>query len=155
MASAANAISLSASPRLAASSSSDQLVVRLQSPSSVSFRPRSELKPARLSVASRANRLRICATAAPVMDKAASPKVPTIVDVDLGDRSYPIYIGSNLLDQPELLQRHVHGKRVLIVTNETIAPLYLDKVVHALTVGNPNVSVDHVILPDGEKYKNM
>lgn len=51
--------------------------------------------------------------------------------------------------------RHVHGKRVLIVTNTTVAPLYLDKVVDALTKGNPNVSVDSVILPDGEKYKNM
>lgn len=48
---------------------------------------------------------RICATAAPVMDKAVSPKEPTIVEVDLGTRSYPIYIGSGLLDQPELLQR--------------------------------------------------
>jgi 3-dehydroquinate synthase len=36
-----------------------------------------------------------------------------------------------------------------------VAPLYLDKVVDALTRGNPNVSVDSVILPDGEKYKNM
>ncbi|KAM7262601.1 hypothetical protein ACFE04_000284 [Oxalis oulophora] len=80
---------------------------------------------------------------------------PTIVDVNLGDRSYPIYIGSGLLQRPEFLQRHVHGKRVLIVTNETVAPLYLDKVVDALTKGNPNVSVETVILPDGEKYKDM
>ncbi|KAJ6774664.1 3-DEHYDROQUINATE SYNTHASE CHLOROPLASTIC [Salix purpurea] len=81
--------------------------------------------------------------------------LPQIVEVDLGNRSYPIYIGSGLLDQPELLQRHVHGKRVLVVTNSTVAPLYLDKVVDALTRGNPNVTVDSVILPDGEKYKNM
>ncbi|KAJ8771169.1 hypothetical protein K2173_023494 [Erythroxylum novogranatense] len=100
---------------------------------------------------------RICASA-PVIDQSvseASPRAPTIVDVDLGDRSYPIYIGSGLLDRPELLQRHVHGKRVLVVTNSTVAPLYLDKVVDALTRGNPNVSVESVILPDGEKYKNM
>lgn len=51
--------------------------------------------------------------------------------------------------------RHIHGKRVLVVTNTTIAPLYLDKVISALTVGNPNVSVESVILPDGEQYKNM
>jgi hypothetical protein len=37
---------------------------------------------------------------------------PTIVEVDLGDRSYPIYIGAGLLNQPELLQRHVKGKKV-------------------------------------------
>ena len=41
------------------------------------------------------------------------------------------------------------------MTNSTVAPLYLDKVVDALTRGNPNVSVENVILPDGEKYKNM
>lgn len=54
-----------------------------------------------------------------------------------------------------LFHRHVHGKRVLVVTNTTIAALYLDKVVDALTRGNPNISVESVILPDGEKYKNM
>ncbi|KAF7136338.1 hypothetical protein RHSIM_Rhsim08G0032100 [Rhododendron simsii] len=85
----------------------------------------------------------------------ASSSVPTIVDVDLGNRSYPIYIGSGLLDQPDLLQRHIHGKRVLVVTNTTIAPIYLDKVVSAITHQNPNVLVESVILPDGEKYKNM
>lgn len=42
-----------------------------------------------------------------------------------------------------------------MVTNKTVAPLYLDKVVDALTRGNPNVSVESVILPDGEKYKDM
>lgn len=85
----------------------------------------------------------------------SSSKDPTIVDVDLGNRSYPIYIGAGLLDQPELLQRHIHGKRVLVVTNDRVGPLYLDKVTDALTRGNPNVSVESVSLPDGEKYKNM
>ncbi|KAE8703829.1 3-dehydroquinate synthase [Hibiscus syriacus] len=101
---------------------------------------------------------RICANATQVMDQFVgerSSAAPTIVEVDLGDRSYPIYIGSGLLDQHELLQKHVHGKKVLVVTNTTIAPLYLDKVVDALTRGNPNVSVENVILPDGEKHKNM
>lgn len=96
---------------------------------------------------------------APVMDQSTSASsssaVPTIVEVDLGNRSYPIYIGSGLLNQPELLQRHVHGKQVLIVTNTTIAPLYLDKTIWALTEGNPNVKVETVILPDGEQFKNM
>ncbi|KZV23823.1 3-dehydroquinate synthase, chloroplastic [Dorcoceras hygrometricum] len=95
--------------------------------------------------------------AAPVMDQtsSSSPAVSTVVEVDLGDRSYPIYIGSGLLDQPQLLQRHVHGKQVLVVTNTTIAPLYLDKTIWALTDRNPNVKVESVILPDGEQYKNM
>nr|ACA50282.1 dehydroquinate synthase [Echinacea angustifolia] len=104
-------------------------------------------------------RLKVLATSATkVMDHSsskASSQAPAVVDVDLGDRSYPIYIGSGLLDQPDLLQRHIHGKRVLVVTNTTVAPLYLDKVVSALTVGNPNVTVESVILPDGEKYKDM
>lgn len=51
--------------------------------------------------------------------------------VELGDRAYPIYIGNGLLHEaianPELLRKHIPGKRVLIVTNETIAPLYLEK----------------------------
>ncbi|XP_074306368.1 3-dehydroquinate synthase, chloroplastic-like [Silene latifolia] len=84
-----------------------------------------------------------------------SSEVPTIVDVDLGSRSYPIYIGSGLLDQPHLFQRHVHGKKALVVTNTTVAPLYLDKVVDALTTENPNISVEAVILPDGEQHKHM
>jgi len=49
----------------------------------------------------------------------------------------------------------VHGKSVLVVTNTTVAPLYLDKVVDALTRDNPKVKVETVILPDGEQYKNM
>lgn len=42
-----------------------------------------------------------------------------------------------------------------MVTNTTVAPLYLDKVTRALTAANPNVTVESVILPDGEQYKDM
>lgn len=63
-------------------------------------------------------------TAASALAHAPGMKV---VEVDLGDRSYPIYIGAGLLNQGELLRRHIAGKRALIVTNETIAPLYLEK----------------------------
>ncbi|KAK8460232.1 hypothetical protein SEVIR_2G301400v4 [Setaria viridis] len=98
---------------------------------------------------------RFVASVAPTMQPPAESRVSTVVDVDLGDRSYPIYIGAGLLDEPDLLQRHVHGKRVLVVTNTTVAPLYLEKVSWALTHNNPNVSVESVILPDGEKYKDM
>ncbi|XP_010550478.1 PREDICTED: 3-dehydroquinate synthase, chloroplastic [Tarenaya hassleriana] len=104
-------------------------------------------------------RMWVRASATQVMDESLSEKTPTasptIVEVDLGNRSYPIYIGSGLLDRPEILQRHVRGKRVLVVTNEKVAPLYLDKTVDALTRGNPGISVESVILPDGEKYKDM
>ncbi|CAD5184768.1 unnamed protein product [Musa acuminata subsp. malaccensis] len=99
-------------------------------------------------------RTAISASASPEMedtsDKAGSG-VSTVVDVDLGSRSYPIYIGSGLLDELDLLQRHVYGKSILAVTNTTIAPLYLDKLTHR----NPKVTVESVILPDGKKYKNM
>ncbi|PKA55667.1 3-dehydroquinate synthase [Apostasia shenzhenica] len=101
---------------------------------------------------------RIAASSAPVMEPfrpEVASRVFTSVEVDLGNRSYPIYIGSGLLDEPDLLQRHVAGKRVLVVTNSTIAPLYLDRVVEALRHGNPEIYVEKVILPDGEKYKNM
>lgn len=65
---------------------------------------------------------------------AAEPAAPAmkVVEVDLGDRTYPIYIGRGLLDQGELLRKHIPGKTVLIVTNETIAPLYLDRCAEGL-----------------------
>ncbi len=75
----------------------------------------------------------------------------TTVVVDLGDRSYPIHIGSGIIGRSELYQDHIHGKQVLVVTNETVAPLYLDQVVKALTPYQCEV----VILPDGEKYKTL
>ncbi len=73
------------------------------------------------------------------------------LDVALGDRSYPIYIGSNLLGQAELLQKHLGGNEVLVVSNETVAPLYLDKLMASLE----DYRVESVILPDGEKYKTL
>jgi shikimate kinase/3-dehydroquinate synthase len=72
--------------------------------------------------------------------------------VGLGERSYPIHIGNGLLVQPELLQAHVPLKRAAIVSNTTVAPLYLAKLQHALQkAGVASVSI---ILPDGEEYKN-
>ncbi|MDH1572276.1 3-dehydroquinate synthase [Pseudomonas sp. GD03746] len=70
--------------------------------------------------------------------------------VDLGERSYPIYIGEGLLDQPELLAPHIAGRQVAIVSNETVAPLYLERL--SKTLGA--YSVLPVILPDGEAHKN-
>jgi 3-dehydroquinate synthase len=71
--------------------------------------------------------------------------------VDLGDRSYPIYIGSGLLGDAALIQPHIRGKQVMVVSNETVAPLYLERVVAALD----GRRVESVILPDGEQYKNL
>lgn len=101
-------------------------------------------------------RLRICASST-VLEGAPATACEdmSVVNVDLGDRSYPIYIGSSLLDKPELLQRHIKGKKVLVVTNTTVAPLYLDKVIAGIKGKGADVIVESVILPDGEKYKDM
>ncbi|MGZ8194800.1 MAG: 3-dehydroquinate synthase [Methylosarcina sp.] len=74
-----------------------------------------------------------------------------ILQVELGNRSYPIYIGSQLLGQPELYKRHIKSKQVLIVTNETVAPLYLNAVLKSLQ----DYTVETVVLPDGEQFKNL
>jgi len=71
--------------------------------------------------------------------------------VDLGDRSYPIYIGSGILARPELLTPHVQGRQVMIVSNETVAPLYLQ----AVQSGLGDCSFEAVILPDGEQFKTI
>jgi len=72
--------------------------------------------------------------------------------VDLGDRSYPIHIGSGLLGQPELILPHLSQKRVMVVTNTVVAPLYLTQL--KATLEAVGVSVAQVVLPDGEAYKN-
>ncbi|MCK5725854.1 MAG: 3-dehydroquinate synthase [Thiotrichaceae bacterium] len=71
--------------------------------------------------------------------------------VDLGERRYPIHIGSGLLDNPNLLLPHIHGKQVVIVSNTTVAPLYSQRVKAHLS----DYDVVDVVLPDGEQYKNM
>ncbi len=71
--------------------------------------------------------------------------------VELGARSYPIYIAADLLSQGELLRRHVRGSQVLIVSNETIAPLYLASV----QAHFDGYSVSTLCLPDGEAYKDL
>ena len=72
--------------------------------------------------------------------------------VDLGDRSYPIHIGAGLLNQAELILPHLAQKRVMVVTNTTVAPLYLARLRATLDAGG--VAATQVILPDGEVYKN-
>ena len=90
-----------------------------------------------------------------VMASSVSTASPAAtVEVELGDRTYPIYIGSGLLAGGELLRKHVPGNTALVVTNETVAPLYLDRVVAALSEGG-EIRVEVVILPDGEEHKNM
>ncbi len=70
--------------------------------------------------------------------------------VDLDERSYPIHIGERLIDRSELFAAQIRGRQVAIVTNETVAPLYLDRLTRALS----GYAVTPVILPDGEAHKN-
>ncbi len=72
--------------------------------------------------------------------------------VDLGDRAYPVYIGRDLFDEPTLIGRHIAGSQVVLVSNETVAPIYLDRVRAA--VGERQLLTE-VILPDGEQYKTL
>ena len=73
------------------------------------------------------------------------------VNVELGDRSYPIYIGDNILFQLGLVADLVVGRQVMVVTNTTVAPLYLEKLLTQLEGFDP-VSVK---LADGEQYKTL
>lgn len=75
--------------------------------------------------------------------------------VDLAERSYPIFIGEHLLSQTDLLSPYVKGKQVMIVTNDTIAPLYLEQVKKLFSGIDKEGQVDTVVLPDGEQYKNL
>lgn len=72
--------------------------------------------------------------------------------VDLGERSYPIEIGTDLLRDVRLLARTIRGQRIVIITNTVVAPLYLDRLTHSLKEAGKDVS--SLILPDGEKEKN-
>ncbi|HDZ56931.1 MAG TPA: 3-dehydroquinate synthase [Pseudomonas xinjiangensis] len=70
--------------------------------------------------------------------------------VELADRSYPIFIGQGLLGRSDLLVPYITGKQVCVVTDDTVAPLYLERLRHTLD----GYKVDHVVLPTGEAYKN-
>jgi 3-dehydroquinate synthase len=73
------------------------------------------------------------------------------VRVELGDRSYPILIGENLLRHPDLFRQHVAARDILVVTNTTVAPLYLEPLTRAFE----GARVVEAILPDGEAHKTM
>ena len=74
------------------------------------------------------------------------------LEVKLGDRSYPIHIGQGLLAQAELILPYLKRKQVAVVTNTTVAPLYLERLSEPLR--SRGVDVISIILPDGEAYKN-
>ncbi len=71
--------------------------------------------------------------------------------VNLGERSYPICIGQDLLSQSELITQHIPGNSALIVTNTTVAPLYLQQLEQSLS----GIRYQSLILEDGEEFKNL
>ncbi len=72
--------------------------------------------------------------------------------VELGSRSYPIFIGSDILQKVDVA-KYISGQQVMIVSNETVAALYMDKV--CALFSNTSFKLDRVVLPDGEQYKNL
>ncbi len=79
------------------------------------------------------------------------PATARRLEVDLGERSYPITIGPGIISAAESYANSIRSQQVMVVTNETVAPLYLDKVLQALH----GFHVEQVILPDGEQYKTL
>ncbi len=71
------------------------------------------------------------------------------LDVALSERSYPIYIGTNLLDNQIILQRHIKNQQVLVVTDSQIAKLYLNQIMAAFD----GYQIASLILPEGEQHK--
>ncbi|MEJ7807418.1 MAG: bifunctional shikimate kinase/3-dehydroquinate synthase AroKB [Telluria sp.] len=87
-----------------------------------------------------------------VTDSSMNQQSRISLNVDLGERSYPISIGAGLLADPALLLQHIAGRKVAIVTNTTVAPLYLEQVAGPLRAAGRDVHT--IVLPDGEEYKN-
>ena len=74
------------------------------------------------------------------------------ININLGKRSYPIYVGEGLLENNNLFKNHISSKKLAIITNDTIAPLYLQKISNILSSEKEIISI---ILPDGESFKNF
>ncbi len=74
------------------------------------------------------------------------------LNVSLGARAYPILIGGGLLGQAELITAHLRTPRAAIVSNATVAPLYLEKLAAPLRAAG--VKLTEIVLPDGEQFKN-
>ena len=74
------------------------------------------------------------------------------LNVELAERSYPIRIGARLLEQPGLIKPYLKTRRVAVVTNDVVGPLYLDAFVAGLEA--EGLSVTRIVLPDGEAHKD-
>src|SRR4051812_45213916 len=74
------------------------------------------------------------------------------VEVALSGRSYPIYIGAQLLARADLIERHLPQQRAALIADTTVAPLYLDTVTQALNAAG--IEITPVVVPAGEQHKN-
>ena len=74
------------------------------------------------------------------------------LNIDLGHHQYPIHIGPGILSDATLLAPHIHGRQVFIISNEVVAPLYLDRLLETLGDG---YQISSYILPDGEQSKSL
>jgi 3-dehydroquinate synthase len=84
-------------------------------------------------------------------DPAGTRAEPVRIDVPLGARTYPVMIGSGLLARPGLFADALAARTAVVVTNDRVAPLYLERILAAL----PGRTVGHVIVPDGEAHKTL
>lgn len=75
----------------------------------------------------------------------------TTLTVELGERSYPIFIQANHLNDPTFIKVHITTKKVVVVTNDVVNPLYFSVVSQALV----DYEVSKIVVPDGEQYKNL
>jgi shikimate kinase / 3-dehydroquinate synthase len=73
--------------------------------------------------------------------------------VGLSERSYPIHIGTGLLSRADLILPYLTQKKVVIVSNTVVAPLYLD--ILSRTLESQGVQVFSIVVPDGERHKNV
>ncbi len=73
------------------------------------------------------------------------------LQLELGERSYPIHIGPGLLSQTALYEPAIRGRQVMVISNDTVAPLYMDNVCDALQ----GYHLEQLVLPDGEQYKTL
>jgi 3-dehydroquinate synthase len=76
---------------------------------------------------------------------------PLALRIELGDRSYPILVGTGLIDDAALVAQHVTARDVFIVTNTTVAPLYAERLQASLAGRRVRI----LALPDGERHKTL
>ena len=77
------------------------------------------------------------------------------LNLDLAERSYTIHIGAKVFARADLILPLLNGRQVLVVSNTTVAPLYLEQLSNNLQAARPDLQLYSYILPDGEAYKDL